>query len=384
MTKRLMNIGGHFKNLIYDDASEAAIVITDENGDGSSFNGKALVGDANGKFIPTAGVTGNVVGPGTSTDNAVPRFDGITGALLQDSGVLIDDTDNMTIPGTLTLGSGAHVICNAAGLINGAKIQTLSIDPEAIAQDGATNGQALAWNGSQWAPTTLSGTIGGSTGASDNRLIRSDGVGGVTIQASPITVDDSGNMSGIGTVACGAITSTGAFSNSGYNLTTNQITCTRLILGSTSATARTFSIATADGANRTIQFESGASPTVDGYIRLEGATDDMVFVTGGSERLRIANGGGIDTPDTLHADGLIDTDFGFLASGGFLQCGVSGTDRGTILVYHGAGGNTAGYIRLFSRNGTGYYIWVEDDGTFKISSGAPVNNADGTVVGTQT
>ena len=37
--------------------------------------------------------------------------------------------------------------------------------------------------------------IGGSTGATDNRLVRSDGTGGKTIQSTGITVDDSGNIS---------------------------------------------------------------------------------------------------------------------------------------------------------------------------------------------
>lgn len=36
------------------------------------------------------------------------------------------------------------------------------------------------------------GTIGGSTGATDNAVIRADGVGGATIQNSLMTVDDSG------------------------------------------------------------------------------------------------------------------------------------------------------------------------------------------------
>lgn len=49
----------------------------------------------------------------------------------------------------------------------------------------------------------------GSTGSTDNRLLRADGTGGATIQASPITVDDSGNMSGVGTLGVGAITTTG-------------------------------------------------------------------------------------------------------------------------------------------------------------------------------
>lgn len=49
--------------------------------------------------------------------------------------------------------------------------------------------------------------IGGSTGATDNRLLRADGTGGSTLQNSTILVDDSGNTSGIGTLATsGAIT----------------------------------------------------------------------------------------------------------------------------------------------------------------------------------
>jgi len=42
-------------------------------------------------------------GPSSSTDNAVARYDGTTGKLLQDSTVIIDDAGNMTIPGKLTV-----------------------------------------------------------------------------------------------------------------------------------------------------------------------------------------------------------------------------------------------------------------------------------------
>lgn len=40
--------------------------------------------------------------------------------------------------------------------------------------------------------------IGGSTGATDNRILRADGTGGVTLQSSAVTMDDSGNITGIG------------------------------------------------------------------------------------------------------------------------------------------------------------------------------------------
>ena len=43
------------------------------------------------------GASGDVVGPASSTDNAVVRFDGATGKLVQNSGVTIDDSGNMVI-----------------------------------------------------------------------------------------------------------------------------------------------------------------------------------------------------------------------------------------------------------------------------------------------
>lgn len=42
-------------------------------------------------------------GSGTSTDNAVVRWDGVTGTLVQDSGVIIDDSNNITGVNSLTV-----------------------------------------------------------------------------------------------------------------------------------------------------------------------------------------------------------------------------------------------------------------------------------------
>jgi hypothetical protein len=53
-----------------------------------------------------AGAAGDVVGPATSTDNAVARFDGTTGKLIQNSVVTIaDSTGNMAGVGTLGVGA---------------------------------------------------------------------------------------------------------------------------------------------------------------------------------------------------------------------------------------------------------------------------------------
>lgn len=49
----------------------------------------------------------NVVGPGSSTDNAIVRWDGTSGNAIQNSGNIIDDSNNLTGPSSITLDPGA-------------------------------------------------------------------------------------------------------------------------------------------------------------------------------------------------------------------------------------------------------------------------------------
>jgi hypothetical protein len=51
-----------------------------------------------------AGATALVGGPASSTDNAVVRFDGASGALLQNSTVIMTDNGDVSIPSTATAG----------------------------------------------------------------------------------------------------------------------------------------------------------------------------------------------------------------------------------------------------------------------------------------
>ncbi len=75
--------------------------------DSPTHVGLTLSGLSDGFVKSSSGVLsgGNsaVDGPGASTDNAVARFDGTTGFLLQNSGITIDDSDNMTIPSDLAV-----------------------------------------------------------------------------------------------------------------------------------------------------------------------------------------------------------------------------------------------------------------------------------------
>lgn len=53
---------------------------------------------------PSSSQYGNVDGPSSSTDNAVVRWDGATGRLIQNSTVIMTDTGDISIPSTSTAG----------------------------------------------------------------------------------------------------------------------------------------------------------------------------------------------------------------------------------------------------------------------------------------
>lgn len=61
-----------------------------------------------------------------------------------------------------------------------------------------------------YAPEAPSAGIGGSVGSVTNRLVKSSGTGGSTVQSTGITVDGSDNVSGVGAIDCGSVTATGS------------------------------------------------------------------------------------------------------------------------------------------------------------------------------
>jgi len=60
---------------------------------------------------------GDVVGPGSSTDNAIARFDGITGKIIQNSGIIINDSDEITGVTLLTMSGDIDVNGNSVNNI---------------------------------------------------------------------------------------------------------------------------------------------------------------------------------------------------------------------------------------------------------------------------
>jgi hypothetical protein len=153
-------------------------------------------------------ITGVLYGDGTnvSAATAAQRLGSVTKAELDtavsDGNVLYvgDVTSNATHTGDVT-GDTALTIANDA--VTYAKMQNVSAASLLIGRGSASGAgdaeEITLGSGLTMSGTTLSaaGGIGGSTGATDNRILRSDGTGGATLQNSPVTIDDSGNVTGV-------------------------------------------------------------------------------------------------------------------------------------------------------------------------------------------
>jgi hypothetical protein len=88
-----------------------------------------------------AGVTGDVVGPASATDNAVARFDATTGKLIQNSLVTVSDTGAISAPvdasiSGLTVGKGGGAVATNTAL---------GVDALKVNEAGGTNNTAIGY-----------------------------------------------------------------------------------------------------------------------------------------------------------------------------------------------------------------------------------------------
>lgn len=116
--------------------------------------------------------------------------------------------------------------------------------------------QVLA-SGPQAQARTNIAALGGALGATDNRLVRSDGTGGVTSQGSAVTLDDSGNMSGIAGITASTLQLTGAVAPAAGQLSALQLNVSNIKFPSTP-------VLSADANTLDDYEEGGWTPTVNG------------------------------------------------------------------------------------------------------------------------
>ena len=176
-----------------------------------------------------------------------------TGVLGAQPALEIDSSGNTALAGTVNLGTVA-----AAGTDTD---KFLVLDSSGNV-DYRTGAQVLSDIGAGSAAT--SGDFSGPGSSTDNAIVRFDGTGGKTGQTSSVLIDDSNNVSGIGTLSAGATTVTSLNVSDGSITNVNDI------------------------AVDTISGDADANTTI-GFP----GSDVLTLSTGGTERLRISSAGSL-------------------------------------------------------------------------------------------
>ena len=219
--------GGQYVALQAPGTVAASYTLTLPVDDGTA--GQALVTDGSGVLSWSTAASGDVYGPASATDNAVARFDGTTGKLIQDSVVTIaDTTGNMAGVGTFSSGaitssaltSGRVPYAGTAGLI----------------QDSAN----LTFDGST---LTNTGRITTGTGVGAGSSATQITIGGTLASASNVTraVSNIGTAPSTSTTEFSSYISAPSTTAAAYTITTlNHFIASFATLGATSAITNQF------------------------------------------------------------------------------------------------------------------------------------------------
>ena len=220
-----------------------------------------------------------VTGPATATDNAIARYDLTTGELLQDSGVLISDTNNITgIVDITTTGNG---------IIGG----TLAVNGAAITSDDTTFGLLDATvttvNAFGAATTVDIGAATGTTSIKNNAVV--DGT--LAVNGAAITTDDTtfGLLDATATTvnAFGAATTVDIGAATGTTTVKNNLA----VDGTSTLTGK---VEVGGGAGGTgIDLNTDGTATFDGAVGIGAAPDGVALEVGGDDttQIRITGGG---------------------------------------------------------------------------------------------
>lgn len=223
MALQTIRIGGAENIIQYDDADFP----TGVESSASMASGSAPINPEEVLRLTDIGtLVGDVSGPASATDNAIARFDLATGKLIQNSSITISDAGDINLAARSILGTSVD--------IDNAEMQQLSnIGAATISSDqwgylgacGAGGGQLLAAltadestqleaigavtiTNAQW------GYLGSSTAAGGSMLDAADAAAQLVLltgQADASFSWNSQNLTSVGTIGCGTVTTTGNY-----------------------------------------------------------------------------------------------------------------------------------------------------------------------------
>ena len=363
----------------------------------------------------SAGSSGDVMGPTSSTDNAIARFDGTTGKLVQNSVVTIaDTTGNMAGVGTLGVGAitttGALVgtatqsvfntvsttlnIGGAATAVNiGAATGTLTVANTTLAAKAITASTTLAVTGT----STLTGAVTATAGVTGPLTSSSVAITGGSITGiTDLAVADGGT---------GASTAAAALNN----LLPSQTSAANKYLQSdgTNASWDAVSLSTADitGTLGVANGGTGQTSFTNGQLLIGNSTGNTltpatltagsgVTITNGSGAITVAfTGPGAGSVTSVDVSGGTT---GLTTSGGPITSSGTVTLAGTLAVANGGTSLTtltANNVILGNGTSTPLFVAPSTNGNVLTSNGttwastAPAagfsTSADNTFTGTQ-
>lgn len=251
---------------------------------------------------PPAGGAGDVVGPASATDNALARFDGTTGKLIQNSGTTLDDSGNLSVQKNLGVrtaaptGDGNFFDLSPVLTVTGASVEAFRCFPT-IDINGATGRAIYSVRGLLIGKVSASGGYQIIAGLDYIGAVWSDGAGTNTVaqligaQASVQTLRSAGTLNvteAIAVNALGFYAPLGAFTNVVDAIGVN-------ILGPTTTVGGTFTNATglrighiAHGTNKYL-IHAFRDATKNTSLRLDaGSPPDAALATEGDSNLYLA------------------------------------------------------------------------------------------------
>ena len=289
---------------------------------------------ANPPIDLTSAAAGNVTGPGSSTDNAVARYDGTTGQLIQDSTVIITDPGavsgitSLAIGGTLT---GATDV-TASGTIQGSDLHAtddLTVDDDALVSGDLTVSGATVLNGNT--------TIGNAAGDT------------ITITAATSSSVSGNFADAVGT----AMTSTGA----------NEVIDAYTRTTGTSVGARGVAISSSSGT-----FSSSSATYVD-------VTNLSVTITTSGRPVKL----GLISATTTGNASVARSNINVFVSGGSLRAAFKFVRDSTDIAVNDEQSDGTGTAGLSIPSGSISHIDAVAAGTYTYKLQVCVSNASGTV-----